>query len=177
MKKEASGAYRRRIKTELIEVMTKPRLMLPFANLFQNRTIAVHGETARRITPMAYPGFAARMVLAKKKPRKGLIIQFAMRVITSGLGNLMAFLISPYSILMRVGNIMKNKQMAIGMENPANWSPARVKAKVGKSHPNSSPRAMNESIQRVRYFSKSPIWTDSSSSELTGRDLCSLVIF
>lgn len=100
--------------------MTKPRLMLPFANLFQNRTIAVQGETARRITPMAYPGFVARIVLAKKKPRRGLIIQLAMRVITSGLGYLIAFLISPYSILMSVGNIMKKRQMAIGIENPAN---------------------------------------------------------
>jgi hypothetical protein len=80
----------------------------------------VQGEIARRITPIAYPGFAARMVLAKKNPRRGLTNQLATRVIRSGLGNLIAFLISPYSMLMRVGNIMKKRQIAIGMENPAN---------------------------------------------------------
>jgi hypothetical protein len=103
------------------------------------------------------------MVLASTKPRIGFTIQLATRVITRGLGYFTAFLISLYSMLMRVGNIMKKRQIAIGIENPANCRLASVIANVGKSHPTSNPRAMNERIQKVRYFSKRPITTGGSS--------------
>jgi hypothetical protein len=90
---------------------------------------------------------------------KGFIAQFIKSVNHTGLVDLPAFITSAKSIFTIIGYIMKNKQMAIGMETtgaPLTYieRPSRNFAMLGATLPINTPNPMHTKTHKVRYFSK-----------------------
>jgi len=90
---------------------------------------------------------------------KGLTAQFTNRVNPTGLPLLPAWITSAKSIFTMIGYIMKNRQIAIGIDttgaSPTYIAiPSRVAAKLGAILPRTMPAPIHSATQRVRYFSK-----------------------
>src|SRR4030067_2261483 len=130
--------------------------MSPFARNIHHMTIAVHGESPRRMTPAIYCGFPAKKTFAKRVISAGAITQFAIIVTSKGLGLVAAFLTSLNLMPSTVGYIMKKSKTPIGIDSCLNLRESMNCPNPGRNLPTSKPNTMHMTIQSVRYFSKTP---------------------
>ena len=84
----------------------------------------------------------------------GLIPQLIIRVINTGFGVFADFITCVKSIFTMIGYIIKNKQMAIGIETWYMEKSFRAIAKSGAFFPIKIPAKIQSSTQIVRYCSK-----------------------
>jgi hypothetical protein len=100
-----------------------------------------------------------RNKLAMPSMVKGLMPQLTTSVRRTGLGLRPALTTSPKSIFTMMGYIMKNRQIAMGMETTGAPStkidiPSRVFARSGASLPRPMPARMHRPTQSVSWRSK-----------------------
>jgi hypothetical protein len=91
--------------------------------------MAVHGATPRRISPARYDWAISegrkplktmvRNTMPRRAMVKGLIAQLAISVAAIGFGVFPALITAVKGICTIMGYIIKNKQIATGMEMPA----------------------------------------------------------
>lgn len=151
----AIGAYRKSIRRALIAVFISPCAMSPFARNIHHMTIAVHGDKPSRMIP-AFCSGSVNIRLAKSVINGGAIIQFAIIVVSRGLGRVAAFFMSLNRIPRTVGYIMKNSRMPIGIDSLLYLREFMSSPNWGRNFPTSKPIIMQMAIQSVRYFSKIP---------------------